>query len=92
VIVWLPAESVAVDIDAVPDAKLAVPRVVAESRNVTVPVGVPVNCGVTVAVKVIVWPKIDGFKELATALELVALFTVWVIAADTPLLKLLSPP
>jgi hypothetical protein len=92
VIVWLPAESVAAEIEAVPEVRLAVPNVVAESRKVTVPVGVPVNCGVTVAVKVTVWPKIDGFNELVTALELVALFTVCVIAAEVLLLKLLSPP
>jgi hypothetical protein len=92
VIVWLPAVRFAVDIDAVPEAKLAVPNVVAESRNVTVPVAVPVNWGVTVAVKVTVWPKIDGFNELVTALALVALFTVCVIAADALLLKLPSPP
>jgi hypothetical protein len=92
VIVWLPADRFAVDIDVVPEAKLAVPRVVAESRNVTVPLAVPVNCGVTVAVKVTVWPKIDGFNELVTALELVTLFTVCVIAVDALLLMLLSPP
>ena len=89
---WLPVESVAVDIDADPELKLAVPKVVAESRNVTVPVAVPVNCGVTVAVKVTVWPKIDGFNELVTALALVALFIVCVIAAEALLLMLLSPP
>jgi hypothetical protein len=43
VIVWLPAASVAVDIDAVPEVRLAVPNVVAESRKVAVPVAVPAN-------------------------------------------------
>jgi hypothetical protein len=92
VIVWLPAASVAVDIEAVPELKLAVPNVIAESRKVTVPVAVPVNCGVIVAVNVTVWPKIDGFNELATVLALVALFNVCVMAADALLLMLLSPP
>jgi hypothetical protein len=81
----------AVESVAVPKLKVAVPRVVAESRNVTVPLGVRVNCGLTVAVNVTVWPKADGLRELATALELDALFTVCVIVADVLESKLLSP-
>jgi hypothetical protein len=82
----------AVEIVALPPLRLAVPSVVAESRKVTVPVAVPVNCGVTVAVNVTVCPKIEALSELVTLLELVALLTVCVIAADVLPVKLVSPP
>jgi hypothetical protein len=61
---------------ALPELRLAAPNVTVESRKVTVPVGVPVNWGATVAVNVTVCPKIDGSSELATVLELVAVLTV----------------
>jgi hypothetical protein len=48
----MPTASAAVARVALPELRLAVPKVVAESKNVTVPVGVPVNCGETVAVNV----------------------------------------
>jgi hypothetical protein len=90
--VWLPTDTAAVTNVALPAVKVAAPNVAAESRNVTVPVGVPVNCGLTVAVKVTVWPNTDGLVELVTVVALVALFTVCVMATDVLLLKLLSPP
>ncbi len=49
-----------------------VPSVVAPSRNVTVPVAPDV----TVAVKVTLAPKVEGFSEEARATVLVAMFTV----------------
>ena len=63
------------------------------SRNVTVPVAVPVagERGLTVAVNVTDWPNTDGSTEELTAVELFALLTVWVIADDVLLAKLLSP-
>jgi hypothetical protein len=91
VIVWFPADRLAVENVAVPPLRLTLANVAAESRNVTVPVAVPVNCGVTVAVKVTVWPNVEGLSELVTLLALVALFTVCVIAADVLPVKLLSP-
>ena len=61
---------------ALPPLSVAVPRVEAPSRNVTVPVGVPEPGvpAVTVAVKVTDWPNTDGFAEdeldaLAAALD-----------------------
>ena len=43
-----------------PALRVPVPIVVAPSRKVTVPVGVPPG-PVTVAVKVTDWPKVEGF-------------------------------
>ena len=56
-----------------------VPSVVAPSLKVTVPVGVPVEEGelsVTVAVNVTEAPEQDGLAEEATAVDVLALFTV----------------
>jgi hypothetical protein len=78
---------------ALPPASVAVPRVAAPSRKVTVPVGVPTpgETALTVAVNVTAWPDDDGFTEEVTVLELLALLTVWVMAAEVVLLKLVSP-
>src|SRR5204863_3978257 len=51
------------------------PRFPAPSLNCTVPVGVPAK-EVTVAVKVTLWPKSDGFTEEATAVFVAALLLV----------------
>ena len=76
-----------------PALKVAVPSVAAPSRNVTVPVGVPTPgaTALTVAVKVTAWPDADGFTDEVTVVELLALLTVWVIAAEVLELKLASP-
>ena len=76
---------------ALPLDRLAVPSVTDPSRNVTVPVAVPLNCGVTVAVNVTAWPKRDGFTDDVTVVELEAFLTVCVIAADVLLAKLALP-
>ena len=78
---------------ALPPERLAVPNVAAPSRNVTVPVGVPVAgaTALTVAVKVTAWPKRDGFVDEVTVVELLALFTVCVMAEEVLLLKFVSP-
>jgi len=91
--VWLPTDSEEVANVALPELKLAVPRVEAPSRKVTVPVGVPVAGGtaLTVAVNVTAWPKTDGFTDDVTVVELAALPTVWVMAAEVLLLKFVSP-
>ena len=49
-----------------------VPRVVVPSKNVTVPVGVPVPVGCTVAVKTTDWPNVAGFTFDATLVVAVA--------------------
>jgi hypothetical protein len=63
---------------ALPELKVAVPSVEAPSRNVTLPVGIPVlgATALTVAVKVTDWPNTDGFAELVTVVELLAMLTV----------------
>jgi len=93
VIVWLPTESNEVANVALPALKLAVPNVAAPSRNVTVPVGVPVAgaTALTVAVKVTAWPKTDGFTDEVTVVKLLALFTVCVMAEEVLLAKFVSP-
>ena len=46
---------------------------------------------VTVAVKVTAWPDADGFTDEVTVVELLALLTVCVMAAEVLLLKFVSP-
>jgi len=82
---------------AVPPDSVPVPSVVVPSRNVTVPVGVPVPGGTTatVAVKVTDCPKTGGLADEATVVVVLALaggLTVWVNAALVLVLKLVSPP
>ena len=91
--VWLPTASVEVANVALPELKAAVARVAAPSRKVTVPVGVPApgETALTVAVKVTAWPNTDGFTDEVTVVELEALLTVWVMAAEVLLLKFVSP-
>src|SRR2546427_649855 len=76
-----------------PELSVPVPNVVAPSLKVTVPVGVPVPgaVAVTVAVNVTDWPETDGFGDETTALEVLALLTVWVRLAEVLVLKLPSP-
>ena len=63
------------------ESSVAVPMFVAPSRNVTVPVGVPV-VALTVAVKATVWPNTVGFLEETRAVVAPAVFTVKVAALD----------
>ena len=69
---WLPPPSDDVDRVAIEEPlSIAVPNDVDPSRNVTVPVGVPLVCGATVAVSVTLLPYVPG-EGLATTLEEVA--------------------
>jgi hypothetical protein len=61
------------------------------SLKVTVPVGVPGKLLVTVAVKVTLCPKTDGFTDEVTVVDVLSRVTVWVMAGEVVLLKLLSP-
>ena len=89
----VPKERLEVVKVALPPDRLAVAKVAAPSRKVTVPVGVPTAgaTALTMAVKVTAWPKSDGFTELVTVVVLLPLLTVWVIAVEVLLAKLLSP-
>jgi hypothetical protein len=74
---------------AEPPDKLAVPRVVSESRKVAVPLGVPALLE-TVVVNVTDWPNTDGLADELTAVEDLAWFTIWVRLLLLPA-KLASP-
>ncbi len=67
--------------------------VLVPSLKVTVPVGtaVPGALATTVAVKVTVWPWVDGLSEEVTELVVESLFTVWVRADEALVLKLELP-
>jgi hypothetical protein len=91
--VWAPTVSDAIVNVALPELKLAVASVVAPSRKVTVPVGVPEpgETALTVAVKVTDCPKTDAFTDEVTPVVLESLVTDCVSAADVLFVKLLSP-
>jgi hypothetical protein len=80
---------------AEPELNVPVPRVVAPSLKVTVPEGVPLPgaVAVTVAVNVTDWPETEGLADELNAVEVLALFTVWVNgeAVLSLALKLPSP-
>jgi hypothetical protein len=80
VIGWLVVLKVAVARVAWPAASVPVPRLVAPSMNVTVPVGLLGPLPVTVAVKVTVCPDTDGLAEDASTVVVGAALTVCVIA------------
>jgi len=71
-----------------------VPKVFAPSRNVTVPVGVPLPGATlaTIAVKVTDWPTSEGLADELTVVEVLLAATVCVTAEDvlTPSVEL--PP
>ena len=63
---------------ATPPPIVPVPRLVAPSKNPTLPEAAG---GVTVAVKVTVWPTTDGLTSLTTAVVVAVLSTIWVVEA-----------
>ena len=67
------------------------PMLVPPSEKVTVPVGLLEPPPVTVAVKVTAWPHTVGLVPVATAVVLVALATVCVMAVEVLALTLPSP-
>jgi len=77
----------------VPELNAPVPNVFVPSLKVTVPVGVPTpgETALTVAVNVTDWPDTDGFTEEATAVALLAWFTVCVRVDEVLAMKLPSP-
>jgi hypothetical protein len=94
VIEWLPTESVDLDRVAMPATSVTgLPRFAAPSLNWTVPVDVPEPgaVAVTVAVKVTDWPNVEGLGELARAVEVPALLTVWAVVPELPP-NMASPP
>jgi hypothetical protein len=77
---------------ATPPERLAFPNDVLPSKKLTLPVGVPLNAGVTAAVNVTACPYGDGLAlEETTAVDVAAGLTVCVSAADALAVKLESP-
>ena len=81
-IVCVPFASADVVYCAVPALRVTDPRVTVPFLNVTVPAGVPLNCGDTVAVKVTDSPTVEGFADEANAVVVLALVTTWLTAVD----------
>jgi hypothetical protein len=65
--------------------------VVEPEVKVTTPPGVPPNCPVTVAVKVVDWLKLEGFGVEVTLVVVLALFTTWLSGDEVLVLKFESP-
>ena len=76
-----------------PPLRLLVASAVAPSLKVTVPVGVPLPGAttLTLAVKITGWPNTVELVEELSATLLAFLLTVWLRAAEVPVLKLASP-
>jgi len=77
-------------VSGVPPDRVPVPRSVAPSMNDTEPVGVPPLL-VTVAVKVTEAPDIDGLGLAVRLVDVEAWFTVWVMAGDVDVEKVVLP-
>jgi hypothetical protein len=92
--VWLPTCRLLTGaLVATPPVKLTgLPRLLPSITNWTVPVGVPLPAAptVTVAAKVMLWPKTEGFVAVLTTVLVVALATVWVREPVLPA-KMVSP-
>lgn len=94
VIECVPTASVAVVKEACPRLlRVPVPRVVTPSKKVTVPVGVPDPglTGATVALKVTVLPKDEGFRVELTEVVVLAALITWLTAEDVEEVWLVSP-
>jgi len=88
---WVPGVSAEAVNCAEPLVIVLVPKVVVPSRNVTVPVGVPVYAACTVALSVADWPKLTEDALSETDVVLVAWLTFCVNAADVLGLRSVSP-
>jgi hypothetical protein len=87
-----PEASVEVVNFAKPPLSATVFRTVVPSSKVTVPVTVPTNWGFTLAVKVTDCPTLDGFKDEAKVVLVVALLTTWFTGFDVLPANIESPP
>ena len=79
---WVPLGSFEVVKVAFPLLSVRVANTVVPSLKVALPVGTPEVEDFTVAVNVTDRPKVDGFFELTTDVEVGALFTVCDTAAE----------
>ena len=91
VIAWLPTPRLVVETPAVPPTNVPEPKLTPLSLKSTVPVGLPTPVTTeTVAVKVTLLPKTDGFRLLMTAVDVVPWLTTWLTAPVLPV-KAASP-
>ena len=94
VIEWVPTASDEMVKVAVPEFTLNVPSVVLPSLKVIVPIGVPepgANA-LTVAVKLMLWLRMEGVPEVLIAIDVVALLTVSLSTEDVLPRNMVSPP
>ena len=75
---------------ATPPLSVPLPSSVAPSRNSTVPPGVP-KFDITVAVSVTEALGVLGFGVETSVVVVVALLTVWMVTAETDVMKLALP-
>jgi len=94
VMLWVPSARAEVVYVATPALNVPVPRVVAPSLKVTVPVGVPEpgETAATVAVKVTDCPKTLGFTLETTLVVLLDWLTTCETALEVEVEKFVSPP
>jgi hypothetical protein len=76
-----------------PDRATAAPKLVPSILNWTVPLGVPAagEVGLTVALKVTLWPNLDGLTDELTEVLVAPCWTVWVRSELALLVKLVLP-
>src|SRR2546427_613840 len=76
----VPAVSADILSTAVPFVSATEANVVAPSANVTAPVGAPAPCGITVAVNVTTWLKLDGLSEESNDVVVGAAFRALILS------------
>src|SRR6516165_1775716 len=78
---------------AIRPLSVPVPKIVLPSRNVTVPLGVPVpETGATVAWNVIVWFTVEGFGIPTSVTVVPTRFTTWFCGGEDVLLAKFTSP
>lgn len=87
---WEPAARVEVVKAALPLVRATVAKIVVPSLKAAEPVGVPVVEDFTVAVKVTEPPRVEGFSEETTVVEVAALLVTKVSTAEVLAVKLAS--
>src|SRR5580700_9431673 len=85
---WLPTDRLEVERAAVLPVRLTVPRLVAPSKKVTEPVGLP---PVTVAVNMTDWPYMDGLSDEASEVLVVSWLTTWCTMDEVLVASSVSP-
>jgi hypothetical protein len=88
---FVPADLKTLVKTARPPVSGTLPIIVVPFLNVTVPVGVPLYCGTTVAVKVPDSPTVGGFTDETSMVVVVARFTNWCSGGDLLAAKFASP-